>query len=172
MTGDLLDRVVVCLLIVEPPVLRDGLLRIIVDPVDRLVLVDPLEILGDVRGREIVVRLEVLREPLELRLDILGLELRLDVIILERLGVELRVEILGALLRLGALGVLDRLTLLGLDLRDDDLEAATLRLLLLLELPLFRELLAAQIGSVTNPQNIRKIVQNQKTWILNVRVLS
>jgi len=60
MVGDLLERVVVCLLIVELPTVRDGLLRIIVDPVDRLVLVDPLEILGDVRGREIAVRLEVL----------------------------------------------------------------------------------------------------------------
>ena len=87
---------------------------------------------------------------------------------LEGLGVELRVDILGALLRFGAFDVLDRLTLLGLDLRDDELVAAALRLLLLLELPFFRELLAAQIGSVTHPKSIRKIIQIQETRALNV----
>ena len=163
MVGDRLDRVVICLLPVEPPVLRDGLLRTIILPVDCLVLVEPLEILGDVRGREIVVRLEVLRLLLELRLDILGLELRLDVIVLERLGVEFRVEALGALLRLEDLGGLDRLTLLVFDLRDDELEAAVVRLLLLLELPLFRELLAAKTGSEANTK-----IEMQKAKIKEV----
>lgn len=97
--------------------LCDGLLRTTIDPVDRPVLVERLEILEDVRGWEIVRLVELL---LELRLDTLLLdtlilELRLDVIDLERLGAELRVEILSAVLRLGALG---RLALLVLDLRD------------------------------------------------------
>ena len=41
--GDRLDRVVTCLLLDELPVLRDGLLRTTILPVDRLVLVEPLE---------------------------------------------------------------------------------------------------------------------------------
>ena len=152
MVGYRFDRVVICLLPVEPPVLRDGLLRTIVVLVDCRVLVEFREGL-DVRGREIVVRLGVLilgrelmdERLLELRLDILGLELRLDVTDLERLGVELRVETLGALLRVGDLDILGRLTLLVVDLRDCELEAAALRLLL--ELLLFRELRDAKTGS-------------------------
>jgi hypothetical protein len=41
--GDRLDRVVTCLLLDELPVLRDGLLRTTILPVDRLLLIEPLE---------------------------------------------------------------------------------------------------------------------------------
>ena len=150
-----LGRVIVCLFRVELLTLRDPAvdgLRITGVLTDRRLLEEPLK-LEDVRGLEIV------------RLGVLRLELRLDEIDLERLGEELRVDVLEDDLRvelrlgLDALDVLDRFEVLGLDelgravleARDCDLEAAALRLLLLLlELPLFRELLDAQTGSVTN----------------------
>lgn|GEM_PF-5209644 len=136
----LVERVVVCLLMVDPSVLRDGLLRTTGVPADRLVLDEPRERLEDVCGREIVVRLGVLR------LDIVLLELRLDgrplATDLERLGAERRIDALGALLRLETPGA-DRLGLL-----DRELDRAAVRLvLLLLELPLFRELLDAKTDS-------------------------
>lgn len=134
---------------------RDGLLRTIIFPIDRPVFVELLELPEYVLGGEIV-RLGVLLPGcglvvdrlLILRLEIFGLE----VIELERLGEVFRVEILGALLRLGALDMLGRLIVLrfapiiGLEERDGDLGAGALRLLLL-ELLLFRELLAAHTGS-------------------------
>ena len=130
-----LERIVVCPPLAELVVLRDPAaagLRTTVVLVDRLVLDALRETVGDVRGREIVVRLGVLL------LDRLLLVTDLD-----RLGVELRVDALGALLRLETLGA-DRLGLL-----DRELERAAARLLLLLpELPLFRELLAPKTGSM------------------------
>ncbi|MBN2312860.1 MAG: hypothetical protein JXM79_02955 [Sedimentisphaerales bacterium] len=87
-------------------------------------------------GWETVVRLGVLRP--ELRTEIFGLVLRLEMI--DRLGVELRVGVLGATDWLGL-----RVTVL----RDDEREAAALRLLLL-ELLLCRELLAAKTGPINN----------------------
>jgi hypothetical protein len=127
----------------------------------------------DVRGRETVVRLGVLR------LDTLVPALRLAVTDLERLGAELRVDTLGAMLRLAvdrldtlllelrlgatdlerrgaelrvdALGTLLRLAALRLGLLDRELELAAARLLLLLlELPLLRELLAPRTGAMAN----------------------
>jgi hypothetical protein len=112
--------------------------------------------------RLLELRLEILLLGIlllvELRLEIPDRELRLDEIELERLGEELRVEILELLLRLGALDAVDRLgmlrlaplerELLMLEERDAELDAAVVRrLLLLLELLLFRELLDAQTGS-------------------------
>jgi hypothetical protein len=84
------------------------------------------------------------------------------VIELDRLEIEGRVEILGALERLGVLiARLDMLELLGLDARDRELEIAALRLLLLLllELPLLRELLPARTGPAkkTIKQRIERI---------------
>jgi len=161
---ELLERVVVCLLIVEFLVLRDPAedgLRTIVVPTDRWLLTEPLvEMPEDIFGREIVVRPVVLR--VEFRLDILLLEFLLDAIELERLVVELRVDVLGVLLRVEILGALDRLGVLVVrfdefellvpEVRDRELELAALRLLLLPlpELPLFRELLAAKTGSIVN----------------------
>jgi hypothetical protein len=159
-----LERIVVCLFRVELLAFRDPVvagLRITGVLTDRRVLDEPLEILEDVRGLEIV-RLGVLR---------------LDVIDLERLGEELRVDVLGDDLRvelrlgLDALGALDRVELLDLDelgravleVRDCGLEAAALRLLLLLlELLLFRELLDAQTGSAANANIRMQKVNNKK----------
>jgi hypothetical protein len=163
-----LERIVVCLFRVELLAFRDPVvagLRITGVLTDRRVLDEPLEILEDVRGLEIV------------RLGVLLLELRLDVIDLERLGEELRVDVLGDDLRvelrlgLDALGALDRVELLDLDelgravleVRDCGLEAAALRLLLLLlELLLFRELLDAQTGSAANANIRMQKVNNKK----------
>lgn len=160
----MLERIVVCLFRVELLAFRDPVvagLRITGVLTDRRVLDEPLEILEDVRGLEIV-RLGVLR---------------LDVIDLERLGEELRVDVLGDDLRvelrlgLDALGALDRVELLDLDelgravleVRDCGLEAAALRLLLLLlELLLFRELLDAQTGSAANANIRMQKVNNKK----------
>lgn len=96
----------------------------------------------------------------ELRVDMLGLEFRL--VVIERLGEELRVEILGALLRLDVLGATDWLGLRVTTERDCDLEAAAGRLLLLLELPLFRELLAAKTGSTESAKMKTEKVKMKK----------
>jgi len=130
-----LDDVVVCLFLMELLTFRDVVedgLRTTDVPTDRRVLTDPRERLEEVRDREIVVRLGVLR---------------LDVI--DRFGVELRVDALGALLRVDVLGATDRLGLRVAALRDVEREAAALRLLLL-ELLLCRELLAAKTGPTNN----------------------
>jgi hypothetical protein len=125
-------------------------------PTDRRLLTDPRERLEDVRDLEAVVRLGVLR--LELRTEILGLELRLEVIDLDRLVEALRVDRLEVLLRLDDLGATDRLGLRVTVLRDVEREAAALRLRLL-ELLLFRELLAA----ITGPTNKKSKQMMEKT---------
>jgi hypothetical protein len=154
-----LDGVVVRLFLVETLTFGDRVedgLRMMDVPTGRRVLTAPRERLEEVRDREFVVRLGVLR--LELRTEMFGLELRLEVIDLDRLGEERRVDRLEVLLRLDVLDEMERLGLRVTALRDDEREAAALRLLLL-ELLLFRELLAA----ITGPTNKKSKQMMEKT---------